>query len=384
MPAAFSGTLRSLQGARDRQRWFSWIVLGLIGLWASWMLMARIQVYEVSMQARLEVNSLAHVVAAPVEGRVTQTTLSIGREVQKGEVLLVLDSQLLEHEVAEHHARQIALRDQTKALKAEILAEEQQADFLTRACTQALRESKEQMVRAEADVNLYQSKVKRFEGLAAQGAASLEELEEARAKLLGYRAARNALSVSADRLQLDRTAEIAEGTARIAKLKSAIVRLSGETDIEDARIALLQETIDQKTIRAPVGGRIGELGDFNVGSVIARGQPVATIVPDGSPRAVAYFPASSVGRIRPGQSARLRFDRFPWTQYGSLSATVRDAGNEPKDGKIRVELRIDPDSNAAIPIQHGLSGTAEVEIEQATPLELVLRAVGERLHGQRK
>jgi membrane fusion protein (multidrug efflux system) len=72
----------------------------------------------------------------------------------------------------------------------------------------------------------------------------------------------------------------------------------------------LQHDSKLRTITAPVAGRIGEVKNIPVGTVIRPGEPVATIIPEGPPRVVAWFPASGVGRLRQGQPARLRPDGF--------------------------------------------------------------------------
>ena len=98
---------------------------------------------------------------------------------------------------------------------------------------------------------------------------------------------------------------------------------------------------------------------------------------------MAYFPVSGVGRIRQGQRARLRLDGFPWTQYGTLQATVADAASEPSGGRVRVELVLQPDPQSAIPLEHGITGSAEVEAERLSPFALVLRAAGKLLAPRR-
>jgi membrane fusion protein (multidrug efflux system) len=104
------------------------------------------------------------------------------------------------------------------------------------------------------------------------------------------------------------------------------------------------------------------------------------ILPPGTLQVVAYFPpAVALGRLAPHQPARLRLTGFPWTQYGSLAATVARVAHEARDGQIRVELSLLPDPPSAIPLQHGLPGTVEVAVEQVAPVTLVLRAVGKRL-----
>jgi len=94
---------------------------------------------------------------------------------------------------------------------------------------------------------------------------------------------------------------------------------------------------------------------------------------------VAAFPAAAVGRIRPGQPARVRLEGFTWKQYGALAATVADVGNAPNAGRIRVELVLAPGRASPIPLGHGLPGSAEVEVERVSPAVLALRAAGQYL-----
>src|SRR5208282_1645668 len=104
---------------------------------------------------------------------------------------------------------------------------------------------------------------------------------------------------------------------------------------------------------------------------------LAAVVPTGELRIVASFqPADALGRIQTGQPARLRLEGFPWTEYGSISATVTHVGSEVRDGRIRVELAVNPRSASRIPMQHGLPGAVQVEVERISPASLVLRVVG--------
>jgi membrane fusion protein (multidrug efflux system) len=50
--------------------------------------------------------------------------------------------------------------------------------------------------------------------------------------------------------------------------------------------------------------------------------------------------------------------------------------SEPQGGQVRVELSLGGAPAGRIPLEHGLPGVAEVEVERATPAELVLRAAG--------
>jgi membrane fusion protein (multidrug efflux system) len=100
-------------------------------------------------------------------------------------------------------------------------------------------------------------------------------------------------------------------------------------------------------------------------------------VPEGGLALVAQFPPpAAMGRIREGQTALLRLEGFPWMQYGAVPAVVSRVSNETRDGTVRVEFEVKQESKSAIPMQHGLPGTVEVEVERITPIELILRKAG--------
>jgi multidrug efflux pump subunit AcrA (membrane-fusion protein) len=60
--------------------------------------------------------------------------------------------------------------------------------------------------------------------------------------------------------------------------------------------------------------------------------------------------------------------------------------SEPEDlahGLLRVELTPEREPASPIPLEHGLSGSVEVQVEQIAPVVLVLRAAGQCLPAQR-
>ena len=103
-------------------------------------------------------------------------------------------------------------------------------------------------------------------------------------------------------------------------------------------------------------------------------------MPQGRLAVVAEFPpAAAIGRIHRGQPARLRLQGYPWAQYGSIAAKVASVASEIRNGTVRVELEVSSAAQPNIPMQHGLPGAVEVEVEQITPIALVLRNAGKLL-----
>jgi membrane fusion protein (multidrug efflux system) len=381
MPATFSQTLRSLEETSRRRTAGRVLVAALLLGWTAWFLFGSVAVYETSDQARVEVACAAHAVAATVEGRVVETRLSIGREVASGEVLMVLDAEAPRRALAEKRVRHAGLNARLQALRGETAAEQDALRAQRRARAADGAAVRAQIAEAEAQARFAQYQSDVTVRLLGQGAASETEYRKGRLDAEARWAAVWALTRGLERLEQDRTAQESERQARIARLEREAVGLRAEAATEEAAVRRLEYEVEQRTVRAPVAGRVGEAAEVRVGSVVRAAERLGTVVPPGEPRAVALFPAAAVGRLRPGQPARLRLHGFPWTRYGTLAATVADAGNEARDGRVRVEFDLPSDPSSPIPREHGLPGSVEVEVERLSPAALALRAAGQWLTG---
>ena len=130
-------------------------------------------------------------------------------------------------------------------------------------------------------------------------------------------------------------------------------------------------------MRAPASGKLGNIAALQVGDVLKVGDVVATVIPSDDVHIVAEFaPSDALGRVLPGQDAWVRLAGFSWTQFGMLHAVVTHVASEPRDGTARVELLIAEESAPAIPIQHGLPGAVDVEVERVAPWVLLVRSMG--------
>jgi multidrug resistance efflux pump len=212
--------------------------------------------------------------------------------------------------------------------------------------------------------------------LAGAGLAPDADLERARGEARARRASAEALALAVGRLEEDRRAEEGERRARLAELESQAVQLQGEAGVEDARLARLAHQARERSIRASVDGRVGEAADLRPGTVVRAGERLGSLVPAGTLRVVAFFPVTSLGRVRARQEARVRLAGFPWTEYGRLRARVAHVAPEPRDGRFRVELVLENAAASRVPLAHGLPGSVEVEVERVSPASLVLRSVG--------
>jgi membrane fusion protein (multidrug efflux system) len=353
----------------------------VLAAWVAWLFLARVALYEVTDAARLEVDSAVHPVDSPVSGRVVATHLAMGADVQAGEVLVEFDSETERLQVNEENAQLSTLSAQLEALRKEIAAESQSLDQTQQGTPLALAQARARHREAEASARQAVEEVKRLTVLHTQGLVSELLLLRGQAEEEKSRAAADALQLEVSRIEKDQSSRETDRQARIESLRRQVASLEGDAGTRRATVERLQHEISQRLVRAPASGKLGEVAELRIGGVVREGEKLGAVLPAGTIRAVAEFLPSAMGRLKAGQRARLRLEGFPWTEYGGVSATVLNVGGEPRAGRVRVELAINPDPSSAIPLQHGLPGTVEVEVERVSPAVLLLRAAGRRLTG---
>lgn len=377
---AFSRTTRSL-AAHDERGWFGVVVLGvvLLGAWSAWLLFGSISVFEVSDTARLEVQSAVHPITVATAGRLERIDVTIGQQVRSGDVLAEIDALPERVAVQENRLQRTAFSGRLAALRVSVNTEEAALRAQQSADTLAIEEARASAREAEARAKLAESEAKRIALLRASGQTTEMDDERAQADATAKRASAQALALAPSRIAAEREVQHAERRARVADLERQIADVQGGFSVETARTRELEYRDEQHRIRAPIGGRVGEIADLRVGTVMKAGDNIGSIVPPGDVRAIASFPATSLGRIQQNQRARIRLDGFPWTEYGRLLGRVTRVAREPRDGRLRVELALDASHLGSIQLEHGLPGAVEIEVDRITPLQLVLRSAGRTL-----
>jgi membrane fusion protein (multidrug efflux system) len=381
MPSPFSRTIRSLNAERSRLSTAATLVsVVILGGWSLWFVAARVAIYETSEAARLEVDGAVHPIEAAVSGRVIRTSLAIGREVQAGEVLVEMESDDQRLQLIEEEARAAALAAQLAALRGQTTAERRVQSETQAAAPVAIDEAKARYDEAVAVARAASEEYRRLAGLRAEGLVSELSLIKAKAEADRLQAAAAAMKLAVNRQDKDQRAKQSGQQAVVENLNRDAATLEGEIKTRAAIIERLKHEIELRVVRAPASGKLGETATLQPGQFVREGDKLGAVVPDGKLRAVAEFaPSDAMGRIKAGQRARLRLDGFAWTEYGQVSATVSRVASEPRSGRVRVELAVNPESAPLIPSQHGLPGKVEIEIERVSPAELAMRSVGKLL-----
>lgn len=381
MPTPFSRTTRSLASDTSRFVLLSWLLGGvLLAGWLWWFFFSRITVYEISSKARIEVNYSAHPIASLVAGKIESITVGLGQDVPEGQILLTLDASHQKLALASEQSRLKAMPPQIDLLNQQIAALEQAKSKDRQAAQAAIDSARSRQKGAGAAEAFASDYAQRLAQLSSSGKTAVIETLRAKAESEKLNSAKQAIAADLQRIHNDAQAHEHQTQAEVDYLRRELAKLTGERDTLQTTIAELQQTIDQHVIRAPAAGQVGDLAPLQIGGYVEIGARLGSIVPRSDLKIVADFPpAAVVGRIRPGQTAQMRLDGFPWAQFGTLPAHVSRVGSEIRDNLVRVEFVPVLAANTQIILQHGLPGSIEVAIEQLSPALLVLRKSGQVL-----
>lgn len=380
MAAHFSATTRSLE---RRGPMAVTIAIGLGGvlvlaIWVAWFLEARVGMYVSTDKARLEVAGMVHRVASPEEGRVVAVSkeLELGRTVEADDVLLELDTTVERQQLAESEVRLAVCAAKKEALNTKIDAERHSQGLQVQLDSATVRRAQADVAQLELDAKYEKDLQAISERLHAEQLASTRDLLGAKRDTDDVRSRAVAAEREVHRLSAAQAFDVGKASATIADLERQLVDLDADARLAAAAVDTASAQIERRRIRAPVRGKLGDIAALQVGDVVKAADVIATIVPAEDIHAVAEFsPSDAVGRVMPGQKARLRLTGFAWTHYGAIDATVSRVASEPRDGVVRVELQIRAGAAPNIPIQHGLPGSAEIEIGRVAPWWLVMQSL---------
>jgi hypothetical protein len=96
----------------------------------------------------------------------------------------------------------------------------------------------------------------------------------------------------------------------------------------------------------------------------------------GAQRVTALFPSGTLDRIKRGQAANFYPEGAVWAQAGPIPAIVTGVSPDPTADQARVELALRLDRSLPVPLQQGLKGRVEIELERVSPASLVFRSGG--------
>ena len=169
-----------------------------------------------------------------------------------------------------------------------------------------------------------------------------------------------------------------------AILQQAIAQISGELADLRGRLTELTVNIRYQDVRSPVDGIVFDLKPQGPGYVAQGSEPVMKIVPFEDLEAKVEIQSSDIGFVEVGKPVEISIDSFPATDFGVLNGTLDSIGSDalPPDERNEtyrfsaiVELdsqELKVKSGKALPLQVGMSLTANIKLRKVSYLQLLL------------
>jgi HlyD family secretion protein len=171
---------------------------------------------------------------------------------------------------------------------------------------------------------------------------------------------------------------------QVAIIEQALEQIKGELADLGSKLTELQVNIRYQDVRSPVDGVVFDLKPTGPGFVAQGSEPVMKIVPFSALQAKVEIESSDIGFVRVGRPADISIDSFPATDFGVLLGTVKGIGSDalPPDERNQTyrfpaTIALDTQqlklkSGKSLPLQVGMSLTANIKLRKVTYLQLLL------------
>jgi membrane fusion protein (multidrug efflux system) len=271
-----------------------------------------------------------------VGGQVTRIAIRENQIVKKGELIAEIDDADYVAKVRQADAELTSARAQAAAADAqvEIVGAASKGSLSSAKAAYSgssvgvasadaqLAAAKAQVSRADADLRKAEVDVKRTEELRAANAAPQEKLDNAHAARESAAAAlaqAKAQLSAAEEFRHVAETRVSEALGRVtqnAPIDSQIAVAKANADLARARIESATAALDVAKLQlsytkmiAPADGFASKLS-VHAGQLVQMGQPVIELVPTET-YVTANFKETQVGRMHPGQRAKIQIDAFP-------------------------------------------------------------------------
>ena len=356
-----------LQQSRFWMRTVTWTLIGSSVFAVAWLALARTEEIVVA-QGRLQPIGSVQDIQMPVGGVADQILVAEGDTVKAGQVLMKLDTE--------------ASEEQRLSLEKTIKLKQEQLQLKEQEKLKTMQVNQEEMVMLENNLVLQSAILERYEQLKAVGAFSEVQylnqqniVAETRGKLMQSKADRLRQSSLLDQ--------------QTAQLKSELADLNG-------RFVETKVTLRYQQLKSPVDGVVFDLKPTARGFTAQSTQTVMKVVPLGSLEARVEVPSNKIGfvQVPPGcpdkrdacMNADINIDSFPSTDFGVLKGKVTRIGSDalkPDPEEQRQELsypvtiqlddqQLKLKSGSALPLQVGMSLTANIKLRKVSYLQLLL------------
>ena len=337
-------------------RTLTWGLLSVSGLTISWLAFAYTEEIVI-VKGKLEPIGDVKIINIPSGGVVKDILVSDGEEVSKGQILLVLDDEILKENVN-------SLKNQLNQVKVELELKKEEKIKLNE-----LYRSKLKFLNNE--FNLQDEIKNKFKELFDEGALSE----------IAY------LKKISDINSLE--GEIVENEINLKRqsliLSQQIKQIESEVSELEAKGLEAEVLLGYKSIKSPVNGMVFDMRPRNIGFVAQSNFSIMKIVPFNKLEADVKIPSSKIGFIKIGMPVDISIDSFPANDFAPLEGIVDSIGSDVLDlneqnnqeyffpGSIKLNSQsLILNNGNELPLQVGMSLKANIKLRKVSYLKLLL------------
>ena len=343
-------------------------------------------------------------------GEVSKILVEEGDIIQAGQVVVELDTEVLKAEVERLSQNLTALTSQLQKTQALIAQTQYEADAQGAITDAEVRTQEAAIVESQAnisntqdlvfqlmvDLEANESRLERLQSLLDEGAISQEYLFDVeqtlrdRNRVMTERQGQvqQALAQS-EQLNAQLDLKRAEATKRELEAQEKLKRLQLEAHDLDAKIAetktllsAAQTNLDHMFLYTPVSGTVSSINISNIGEVTQPGQTIVEIAPVEVPLVLsAIIPNKEAGLVETDMTVQMKFDAFPYQEYGIVSGNVTSISPDSKmDEQMGAVYEVEIDLERAhiiheqkvVPLKAGQTASAEIIIRKRRIVDFLL------------
>lgn len=245
------------------------------------------------------------IISSLVQGKVSHVNLKNNLIVQKGELLLKIDSTIESIEAQTKEKTLINLIEQHNDLS--LLCEEKYELLKTDLYIKEKIHFLEKIQELETQRNQLEYNYKRFEKGYKEDVISKSDYEKARYEL----------EVSNKTIATYKNKTVSSWHSKKEEIEEQIKNQEGE-------IAQLMEKKKNYTITAPISGTIINYSGVKQGAYLKINETIGEISPDDEIIVECYIQPKDIGFIKIGQQVKLQLDAFNYNQWGFGNAIVHE------------------------------------------------------------
>jgi len=154
--------------------------------------------------------------------------------------------------------------------------------------------------------------------------------------------------------------------------KKAQNSLIEEMNVLKSRLTFWEQTF---IIRSPIAGIVSFTNYYTINQQVKKDEIVFAVIPEKQSQIIGRIslPLKGAGKVAIGQRVNIRFDNFPYMEYGFLNGTIKNISLMPNNENYVVEVKLPQDlrTNYNIPLKFSqeMKGTAEIITEDLRLIE---------------